>query len=391
MSAPTYRWRGEPQALALACAAAVKEKREADAERLLKLYVAAAPAHVSARRDTQLLSIILLSPNPHPDTLTADAEVQHFSANFPSQIAWVRSERYRFFSIFAGSRPRSLQEDVGPLQRAIVLNNCVNAENLKAGDLARVQNHEHMLGAPVVNAADKAVHCTRVETAELLRTIPGLTVPKAVRFKLEAAQLPALRKRVRELFALPVILRTVGEQRSANIHLATTEAEIALALSTLLAEGNKDFYAIEYAGATHPNGRYRRLRAAFVDGVPTLIRADYDSQWIVNSRRHERIRDNYRRNPSLLAEANALVEDPHQLGEPAWSALREIGRRIPLDVFGLDFDVDREGRAVFFEANATMNLLSFAPPEFAYPQHAQETFLKALDGLFLKRAGIALQ
>lgn len=391
VTAPGYRWGGESEALALACAAALEDRREAQAGHLLAAYVAAAPPYAAPRRETQLLSVVLISPNPHPETLAYSVEGQHFSANFPSQIALARADRYRFLSVFADGPPRPLAGEVVAGEHAVVLNNCVNAEDLKRGDLARVLAHEQALALPVINSAQQAVHCTRVETAETLRSVPGLVVPKAMRFKLDGSMLPALRKRIKELFALPVILRSVGEQRSANIHLAATDAELDATLGALLAAGNRDIYAIEYAGAVHDNGRFRRLRAAFVGGTPLLIRADYDGQWIVNSRRHERIRDNYRRDPALLAEANGLVENPEQLGASAWAALAEIGRRIPLDVFGLDFDVDGEGRAVFFEANATMNLLSLAPPEFAYPPGAQQAFLKALDGLLLKRAGIALQ
>jgi hypothetical protein len=90
-------------------------------------------------------------------------------------------------------------------------------------------------------------------------------------------------------------------------------------------------------------------------------------------------------------DANAIVQKPQRIGEAAWNTLAEVGRRIPLDVFGMDFDVDDEGRVVFFESNATMLLLSNAPPDLDYPQDAQQVFLKRLDALLLKRAGISLQ
>ena len=64
---------------------------------------------------------------------------------------------------------------------------------------------------------------------------------------------------------------------------------------------------------------------------------------------------------------------------------------MPLDIFGMDFDVDDEGRVVFFEANATMLLLSNAPKDLDYPQGAQQIFLQRLDTLFRKRAGLSLQ
>ena len=243
----------------------------------------------------------------------------------------------------------------------------------------------------MVNDAAKAVHCTRVETADLLRGIPNLIVPKVMRFRLEPQLLASLRKGISEIFTFPIILRSVGEQEGANIHLATNAAELGQAITELLALGNKDFYVIEYAGVKHDNGYYRRIRAAFVEGTPTLIRGDYDDQWMVRGRKFERILDHYRRDRALFDDANAIVQQPQRIGEAAWNTLAEVGRRIPLDVFGMDFDVDDAGRVVFFESNATMLLLSNAPPDLDYPQDAQQAFLKRLDALLLKRAGISLQ
>jgi hypothetical protein len=37
--------------------------------------------------------------------------------------------------------------------------------------------------------------------------------------------------------------------------------------------------------------------------------------------------------------------------------------------------VNDEGRLVFFEANATMNLLSTAPPDIDYPESAERKFM----------------
>ena len=67
------------------------------------------------------------------------------------------------------------------------------------------------------------------------------------------------------------------------------------------------------------------------------------------------------------------------------SALAEIGKAMPLDIFGVDFDVDADGRLLFFEANATMNLLSNAPPHIDYPAAAKREFMSAVDKLLLAR------
>jgi hypothetical protein len=65
--------------------------------------------------------------------------------------------------------------------------------------------------------------------------------------------------------------------------------------------------------------------------------------------------DFYRANPRMIEECNSIVRDPKgQLGAEVIQTLGTIRDRIPLDMFGVDFDVDREGRVVFFEASAAM-------------------------------------
>ena len=337
------------------------------------------------------MSIVLISPQPPASHLWAAPAVQHLIANFPSQMAGLRPERYRFLSVFSGSEPRALSALVGELPPAIVINNSANGERLKRGEFERVVRHQEALGLPVINAAEGAARCTRVETAELLRGIPDLLVPKIMRFRNEAGLGPSLRKAICELFPLPVILRTAGHQEQRNMVLVSTPAEIEPVLGQFLDAGERDFYAIAYRDVQHENGLYRRIRAAYVAGVPTLMRVDYSEQWIVKGRKHAPTQDHYRRDPGLVVRADTLVREPEGLGEKAWAVLREVGRRMPLDIFGMDFDVDREGQVVFFEANATMNLLSNAPRDIDYPAEGQNELLARADAYFLKRAGVSLQ
>lgn len=388
--APGYRWRDRPEAIAFTCAAANLNGQFEDVDRLFPAYLAAAPHYMGPKTDSQILSVVVINPNPSVQSLDAPRDIQHFAGNFPSQLGKYCGDRYRLFSVFSGSPPISAAALTGSSEPALTLNNCVNGEGLKSGQLAKAEAHEQALGLAVVNPAAKAIHCTRVETADMLQDVPNLVVPKAMRFRLEAHLVDVLRLRMSEMFSFPIILRSVGEQEGANIHLASNTAELGVAIKELLALGRRDFYAIEYAGVEHDGGFYRRIRAAFVEGVPTVIRADYDDQWMVRGRKFDRILDHYRRDRALFDRANALVEQ-QAIGDVAWQTLLEVGRRIPLDVFGMDFDVNDEGRVVFFESNATMLLLSNAPPDLDYPMSAQAAFLKRIDALFMKRAGISLQ
>jgi hypothetical protein len=132
------------------------------------------------------------------------------------------------------------------------------------------------------------------------------------------------------------------------------------------------------------------MRAAFVEGVPLVVRADYQSDWLVKGRERAYKQQFYRNHPDLMADANDIVSRPDErLGTVAMTTLEKIGRAVPLDIFGLDFDVDDCGRIVFFEANATMNLFSTAPTEFDYPSSADATLLQRIETLLDRRANPA--
>ena len=62
-----------------------------------------------------------------------------------------------------------------------------------------------------------------------------------------------------------------------------------------------------------------------------------------------------------------LASPSANLAEPAIDTLRQVGARVPLDFFGMDFGVAPSGELLLFEANATMNFFPFASdPRFDY-------------------------
>jgi len=52
----------------------------------------------------------------------------------------------------------------------------------------------------------------------------------------------------------------------------------------------------------------------------------------------------------------------------------------------MDFDVDEQGRVVFFEANPSMNFRPKAPKEFPYPPQAAQTLVERMDALLQRWA-----
>ena len=267
-----------------------------------------------------------------------------------------------------------------------MINNVINSEELRSADnLEGVKGFMDLLEAPVINPPEQAARCTRQMNAAYLADISGLTVPKVHRFQNDRSHLGNLLAEIEESTRYPLIIRSTTEQEARNMTRVDGRAKLETALRAL-PEGQ--FYCIEYIGEPRRDTHFRRIRAAFIDGTPLIVRADYAEDWIVRSRNKIPL-ELYRGRPDLLAEANAIIEAPErELGRNAMQALEAVGQKIPLDIFGMDFDVTDDGQAIFFEANASMNFFSNAPKEFPYPPQAEEMLSEALQAALDKRAGL---
>jgi hypothetical protein len=321
--------------------------------------------------------------------LSAPERGRHFNSNYPAQLLEKLAGRYRFASILFGAGPSAIAKfrEQGP---SILINNIINAEILLDGStLAAVQTLAGTIEAPVLNPPDRAALCTRQMNFERLAGLPNVVMPRLKRFILDLDRLEEIVQVTEQSFTYPVIVRTVMDQEAMNITLVEDSQSLRETLQQMQPT-QPQVYVIQYAGVLHKNGCYRKLRAAFVEGVPVVMRADYDLTWIAHARKYPAKQEFYRDHPDLLADADDIVRRPHiRLGAPALAALAAIGRLLPLDIGGVDFDFDESGRIVFFEANAAMNLFSTAPAELDYPPSADSTLLEYVEALLHRRSDAA--
>jgi tetratricopeptide (TPR) repeat protein len=354
------------------------------ADRARAAYLETAPPFIARAREGQTLTIGVIENRPPQQRLLQPWPKAYLQDNYPPQLLQFCAERYRIAAIFldAGSEPvrkfKSWQPDV-------IINNVTNAEVLlSGGNLDAAKAFAAQLAPRVINPPERAVLCTRQMNANHLARIEGLLVPNVRRFRRDVSRLDALVATIERATAYPMIVRTPHNQEAQNMKLATTRAELEDAIRAM---PSAQFYVIEYKGQPREKGYFRRIRAAFVSGRPIIIRADYADDWAVRSR-FVISTQVYQDHPDLLHKADAIVRDPHEhLGARAMQALEAVGKRISLDIFGMDFDVDEDGNVIFFEANATMGLMTPAPEPFPYPPEATERLTTALDRLFHDFAG----
>jgi len=347
-------------------------------------YLTGAPPYLAPVQPGQRFTIGVINAAPEVDRFIRPAHMIHFNGNYPSGMARRFADRHRFASILFGAGPEVVEKFRGYEPR-VVINNVVNSEFLMSFDhLSKTRALIEAIGAPLINAPEPAAQCTRDLNSTRLSGITNMLVPRVSRFRRDVKRLDELVAAIEKKSAYPMIVRTTAEQQAANMTLVHARAELREVLRRL---PKSQIYVNQYVGALRRDGFYRRIRAAFVDGVPIIIRADYTQDWIVRSRTKIPL-EPYRDQPDLLADANDIISRPYdRLGAPAMEALDAVGRSIPLDIFGMDFDVDDEGRVVFFEANASMNFfrVSKGTKEFPYPPEAQSRLISHIERLLHRK------
>ena len=375
----------EPDRQALLAYLYVGTRQPEKAEAAAVSFAYRASPYATPRRSEQWFTVGVLNPAPGGPTLLAGDHSRHFNSNFPAQLIDKLASRYRFVSILMGAGPPAVAK-FREHQPRVLLNNVVNAEVLLDGrTLGAAQALAEATGLPVVNPPQRAAMCTRQMNFERLAGIPDMIVPRLKRFNVLPGRIDEMVRLAEESFTYPLLVRTVADHDAHNLLLVEDRASLREAFTSLK---EPQVYLIQYVGATRLKGCHRRLRAAFVEGVPVLMRADYGRDWIVKGRKWTAQQDLYRSHPDLLADADDIVARPDaRLGPAAMAALDAIGRAVPLDIFCLDFDLDESGRLVFFEANACANLFSNAPAEMDYPRSADAHLLELIERLLHARAG----
>ncbi len=194
---------------------------------------------------------------------------------------------------------------------------------------------------PVLNPPDRIARTTRDGATTLFGGVADLVTPETRRVS-EAADLAGLDEE--RLW----LLRPLGSHGGERVEKLRA-AEVAARLD------GRAHYLSAYRDFRSPDGLYRKYRVFFVDRAPYPYHLAASRDWLV----HYQTSLTPMR-PELIAEELRFLEDPQAaLGARAYRAICEVGRRMDLDFAGVDFAVLPDGRALLFEANATM----FVHPE----------------------------
>jgi len=352
------RMPGDPRPLAGRAAALARTGDDAAARAAARDLAVRFPFHAEPRRPGQRATILVLNPAPERiEDPGLTLQRLHFSVNYPAQFVTQLAGDYRFLSLLDGAPAGAAHWRAEGAE--LVINNLVNAEALNVpGRAAAAQALAARTGLPVINHPAQAARTTRQLNAEALAGLPGVVVPRITRYRPADTPVDAIVADIGRRFPYPVILRTTGGHMGSNSVLPGEQRTVRLAADarelreTLATSGWPEFYAIEYVDLCKPEGWWRKIRAAVVGDEIVLVSGGFFDHWLtVGWRGRGPGIEFYRRNPEALQRARAFLANPErELGTAALAALERIRTRIPLDLFGIDFDVDDEGRVVFFEA-----------------------------------------
>jgi len=323
----------------------------------------ASPILISERRATQKADVLIITPRPIFDnTLQPFDTLLTRCPNFPGQLANYMSDEIHFTYVFMGDAARESAREKIP-KPDLLINNYANGELiLLEGNMDAMSKLVDSFDVPVVNHPKKAVLSARDTEAILLKGIPGIVVPKTMRFTLVGKSHEEVIKEIGSEFEYPFITRSLTRQMGKGMDLVDSPEKLAEILKIKSAKGTEDnFFVTKFYDSRGPTNYYRKIRASIVDKEIVITRVDFSTHWNVHGRKREDRAQFYLDNSHLLEEEKRVCQDPEaELGRPVMQALLAICDRVPLEVLGIDFDIDREGRVIFYEANATMNLFSTA-------------------------------
>lgn len=232
----------------------------------------------------------------------------------------------------------------------------------------------------VINRPDAVLATGRDKVARLLGGIDGLVVPPVTRFKgkLSLAQVAIERDGIN----FPAILRRPGTHNGDIVALVPRVEDLAAHL-----DPRSTYLLTSFIDGRGDDPLYHKIRVYWFGAVPLVRHLFASDGWNVHGPDRERVMG---QNPHWMDAERALLEQGLAgLPAPARAAIVEIRARMPLDYFGIDFGLLPDGRALLFEANATMNFYPLSTdPRFAYAAGPVEAAARTLfDRMLATAAG----
>ncbi len=234
---------------------------------------------------------------------------------------------------------------------------------------------------PILNAAPTAIRSLGRDRAPArLETCPGLVMPPTLR--VSRSQLTALASSGAAALSsvlpghdFPIILRPVDSHAGAGLEKLDDPAQIA---GYLERHPDEVLYLSPFIDYSGPDGRFRKLRVALVDGRPFVAHMAISEHWMVHYLNAGMAEDVAKR----AEEAQMMATFDQGFAARHADAFRALHAAFGLDYFAVDCAEDRQGRLLIFEADTAMIVHDMDPPElYPYKAPGDEEAVRRLPGV----------
>lgn len=237
---------------------------------------------------------------------------------------------------------------------------------------------------PIINGSPQQIFSlSRYDLPNVLREEPTIAVPEAIRMVRHELAAIALQEPdiafIAGIISYPCIIRPVGAPLDVGIEIALTGVDISAHLTS---RPEQEFSIAPFIDYRDKDGKYRRRRVVFINGVAFPVCLAISDHWVVPFRR-----------TIPNGHAGTTVE------ESAWMANFEIDfavrharsldalhRRFGLDYFAIDCAELADGRLLLFEVDVGLTL-HMADPEgpLPYQEKAMNRIFKAFENALTER------
>jgi len=258
-----------------------------------------------------------------------------------SIVSFVSKERFAMSTLYLHP-DQPIPVKLGP---GALLNHVADAD-ICFRALELIEQIVSKVARPCFNAPAAIARTTRDQVARALEGIPGLIVPKTIR--IPACPPDEVIRAARDgALSFPILVRVAGAH--GGLEMVRVDSPEDVGRISELKSGKRSLYVTGFHDFMSHDGLFRKSRIAVVGEDVFLRHHVVGETWLLHSAS--------RALNTEAEERTAFAGFDAGWGTSLRPLFREIGRRLDLDFFGVDCNIDASCRVILFEANACMLIL----------------------------------
>ena len=224
---------------------------------------------------------------------------------------------------------------------------------------------------PLINRPEFVLNCARDRVYGFFKEVPGLAV----------ADTRVMSRKNVSIDCFPKIIRPVDSHGGDGLAKIADENMLSAYLET---HADDLFYVIDYVDYRSPDGLFRKMRIALIDGKPYICHLAISDDWIVHY-----IPAGMEFSAGKRAEEEALMHSFDQdFAVEHEATLRCIHEKLGLDYVVLDCSLLPDGRLLLFEADSRAWIHAVDPVAiFPYKPPVMQKAFDAFRTMLLQRLG----